>query len=211
MREYEQALYDKGLIFIAGVDEAGRGPLAGPVVAAAVVLPVEFDGTGVDDSKKLSPKKRESMAAYIKENALAYGFGIVDHEEIDRINVLEATKKAMKEAIDQADLILRSRASEVGAAETTAIEHILIDAVKLDGLKQAQTAIIKGDALSVSIAAASILAKVERDHMMVDFSSIYPGYGFEKHKGYGTKDHYEAIDKLGLCPIHRRSFLRKYA
>ncbi len=204
LREYERVLYGKGLTYIAGIDEAGRGPLAGPVVAAAVVFSRDFEDAGIKDSKKLSAKKRETMAAVIKENALAWGIGLVDHEEIDEINILEATKKAMKMALAAADADLK-RTLNSGIVR---IEHVLIDAVRLEGLDISQTAIVKGDEFCFSIAAASILAKVHRDEIMVAMAEKYPGYGFEKHKGYGTRAHYEAIWELGLCPIHRRSFTK---
>ena len=194
MKVYENGLYEKGIKYIAGIDEVGRGPLAGPVVAAAVVLPEDFDVIGVNDSKKLSEKKREELFEIIKEKAVSFAFGIVDNETIDEINILEATKKAMKEAVEGLDV---------------QPEHLLIDAVKLEALDIPQTPIIKGDEKSVSVAAASILAKVTRDRMMVEYSEIYKDYSFEKNKGYGTKAHYEGIEKAGICPIHRKSFLKK--
>ncbi len=201
MKAFENQMYSRGHKFIAGVDEVGRGPLAGPVVAAAVVLPEDFSVLGVDDSKKLSEKKREELSAQIIENALAYGFGQRDNTVIDAINILEATKLAMLDAIAQADKMLQERTGEITG-------HILIDAVKLDALEKPQTAIVKGDARSVSIAAASIIAKVKRDHMMISYSREYPGYGFEKNKGYGTKAHYQGISELGITPIHRKTFLK---
>lgn len=195
MKEYEEVLYQKGILSIAGVDEVGRGPLAGPVVAAAVILPRNFDLLGVDDSKKLSPKKREELDIRIREQATAYAIGIVDNETIDRINILEATKLAMKRALQDIEKICP-------------IEHILIDALTLKDVLLPQTGIIKGDSKSVSIAAASIIAKVARDQMMEEYHGIYPGYGFSNNKGYGTPAHYEGIKSLGICPIHRRSFLK---
>lgn len=203
MREFEEALYAKGFKFIVGVDEAGRGPLAGPVVAAAVVLPKDFDGAdlGIKDSKKLSPKKREELYQLIIKKSLAYGIGQIGHREIDEINILEATKKAMKEAINQANLML----GDIGT-----IDHVLIDAVKLEDLGVDQTSLVKGDDRSQTIGAASILAKVYRDRLMINYEKQYPGYGFDRHKGYGTKAHYEAIRELGLCDIHRRSFTKGY-
>lgn len=194
MKTYENELYDKGIKYIAGIDEVGRGPLAGPVVAAAVILPKDFNVLGVNDSKKLSEKKREELFEVIKESAVSYSFGIVDNEVIDEINILEATKKAMKLAVEGLDI---------------KPEHLLIDAVKLTDAEMEQTAIIKGDEKSVSIAAASILAKVTRDRMMVEYAEEFPFYAFERNKGYGTKAHYEGIEKAGICSIHRKTFLKK--
>ncbi|GAB1476727.1 ribonuclease HII [Bacillota bacterium] len=216
MKKYEKNLYSDGLRYIAGVDEVGRGPLAGPVVAAAVILPADFSLLGVDDSKKLSQKKREELFEGIKEEAVAYGLGCIDNEEIDRINILEATKSAMKEALRELERNLRESlgpewaelTGEKNRKKPCCIQHILIDALKLPDVPIPQTAIIGGDAVSVSIAAASILAKVTRDRMMVEYSVSYPGYAFESNKGYGTKAHYEGIKARGLCPIHRRSFCR---
>ncbi|QIB68873.1 ribonuclease HII [Aminipila butyrica] len=202
MKKYEQDLYRSGLNLVAGVDEVGRGPLAGPVVAACAVLPADFDLLGVDDSKKLSEKKREELFDQIREKAMAYGIGMADHLVIDEINILEATKKAMAEAVANADESLKKQ----GLA---GIQHLLIDALTLKEVSIPQTGIIKGDANSVSIAAASILAKVTRDRMMAEYSKIYPDYAFEKNKGYGTKAHYEGIEKAGICPIHRKTFLKK--
>jgi len=201
MREYEEALYKRGVCYIAGVDEAGRGPLAGPVVAAAVVLPIDFSVADVDDSKKLPAKKREALFELILDQALAFGIGSVDNFIIDDINILEATKLAMKAALTEAGekLLFKKKAG---------IEHALIDAVKLEGLLTPQTSIIKGDQKSVSIAAASIIAKVTRDRMMDEFHEKFPYYGFDKNKGYGTKAHYEGIEKYGICEIHRKSFLK---
>ena len=186
---------------IGGVDEVGRGPLAGPVVTACVVLPEDFDVLGVDDSKKLSLKKREELYDQILEKALAVGIGMCDNNVIDEINILEATKRAMVQSIDKADKMLQKR----GLGN---LEHILIDAVHLDGISQSQTDIIKGDATSLSIAAASIVAKVTRDRMMMAYAEEYPWYGFETNMGYGTKKHYEGIDAHGITPIHRRTFLK---
>lgn len=192
MKSYENALWDEGKLYVAGVDEVGRGPLAGPVVTAAVILPKDFSVLGVDDSKKLSPKKRDELFDLIMENAIAVSIGRREPDVIDEINILQATKAAMLDAIN--GLSVRP-------------DHVLIDAVKLDKLEIPQTSIIKGDAKSVSIAAASIIAKVTRDREMVEMDSVYPGYGFASNKGYGTKLHYEGLAKLGPCPIHRRSFL----
>lgn len=203
MRVYEEELYRNGIRLVAGVDEVGRGPLAGPVVTACVVLPADFDVLGVDDSKKLSEKKREELCEIIKEKAVALAIGIRDNRVIDDINILNATKEAMKDAVREADRQLK----DMGAP---GVEHLLIDAVKLDGVNIPQSPIVKGDAKSVSIAAASIVAKVTRDHMMRDFAVTYPGYAFESNKGYGTKAHYEGLEKYGLCPIHRRTFLKNF-
>lgn len=179
---------------MCGVDEAGRGPLAGPVVAAAVILPEDEKILFLNDSKKLSEKKREALFDEIKEKAVSYGVGIVDHERIDEINILQATYEAMRKAIDKL---------------TPAPAVCLNDAVTIPGIDLKQVPIVKGDAKSVSIAAASILAKVTRDRIMVELGEKYPEYGFEKHKGYGTKAHTEAILKYGPVPEHRRTFLKK--
>lgn len=199
----EGKLYDSGIEFIAGVDEVGRGPLAGPVYAACVVLPKDFDVIGIDDSKKLSEKKRIELDQVIRERALAYGIGIIDNDIIDEINILNATKLAMYHAIEDAndDLI-----EKMGKG----IEHILIDALELEDIDIKQTGIIKGDSKSVSIAAASIVAKVARDGYMVEQSRIYPYYSFDSNKGYGTKAHYEGLDEHGITPIHRKTFLKNY-
>lgn len=186
---------------IGGVDEVGRGPLAGPVVTACVVLPDDFDVLGVDDSKKLSLKKREELYEVILDKALAVGIGMCDNQVIDEINILEATKRAMAESIEKTDKMLQKR--DLGS-----LDHVLIDAVKLTGISQTQTNIIKGDATSLSIAAASIVAKVTRDRMMMAYAEEYPWYGFESNMGYGTKKHYEGISAHGITPIHRKSFLK---
>jgi ribonuclease HII len=196
MRELEDDLRARGARLIAGVDEVGRGPLAGPVCAAAVILPGDFDVLGVDDSKKLSEKRREALYEEITAKAVAWGIGLVDNRRIDAINILNATKEAMLAAIAEAG----------GKLKNAAIDHLLIDAVALPEAGLPYTAIVKGDERSVSIAAASIVAKVTRDRMMRNFAKVYPGYAFERNKGYGTKAHYEGIRKLGLTPIHRRSF-----
>lgn len=189
--------------FIAGVDEVGRGPLAGPVVAAAVVLPPEFDVPGIDDSKKMTEKRREAMFPIIKEKALAYGIGMVDHKRIDEINILEATKEAMIQAIENASAMLREK-------QGAEIQHVLFDAMQIPAVELPQTSVIKGDAKSLSIAAASVMAKVTRDRMMVDLAEVYPDYAFEKNKGYGTKAHYEGLEKVGPCEIHRMTFLKNF-
>ena len=201
MQVYERALRERGITYTGGVDEVGRGPLAGPVTAACVVLPADFDVLGVDDSKKLSEKKREELFDRIMEKALACGIGMCDNEVIDEINILEATKKAMAQAIDEADRQLKEK-------RMPGVEHLLIDAVALKDVDIPQTSIIKGDANSLSIAAASIIAKVTRDRLMAEYHKQYPFYGFDSNKGYGTKAHYEGIDKYGITPIHRKSFLK---
>ena len=190
MLEYENELYEKGITLIAGVDEVGLGPLIGPVVAAAVILPKGFYHPGIKDSKKLSEKKREELYKVITENALSIGVGTVSEEVIDEINIYEATKTAMKEAINSL---------------TIPPEHVLIDAMKLD-LKMPSTSIIKGDALSESIAAASIIAKVTRDHLLMKMDEEYPLYDLKNNKGYGTKKHLEALEKYGACKYHRKSY-----
>lgn len=192
-----------GCPFIAGVDEVGRGPLAGPVVTAAVVLPPDFDVPGIDDSKKLTEKKREVLFPIIKEKALAYGIGMADHKRIDEINILEATKEAMIQAVENAAAMLKENHGEE-------IQHVLFDAMKIPAVELPQTSVIKGDAQSLSIAAASVIAKVTRDHMMVEYASEYPDYAFEKNKGYGTKAHYEGLEKAGPCEIHRMTFLKNF-
>ena len=196
MYEYENDCFSKGYKMIGGIDEAGRGPLAGPVVAACCILDPSEKILGLDDSKKLSEKKREELFVTIKEKALAYAICSSTPEEIDEINILEATKKAMRNCVKEL------------AAKGQSPDILLIDAVNLSGTGLDVIPIIKGDAKSDSIAAASILAKVTRDHIMMDYDAEYPGYGFAKHKGYGTKDHYTAIREKGMTPIHRRSFLK---
>lgn len=201
MQIYERKYRSEGAAYIGGVDEVGRGPLAGPVVAACVILPEDFCVLGVDDSKKLSEKKREALYDEILSRALAWGIGQRDNQVIDRINILEATKEAMEEAVRQADRMLFEK-------QGAHLSHLLIDALTLKKIAIPQTGIVKGDAASLSIAAASIIAKVSRDRMMAEYDRIYPGYGFEKNKGYGTKAHYEGLYALGMTPIHRRSFLK---
>ncbi len=186
-----QAIAD-GYKFIAGVDEVGRGCLAGAVVAAACVLDLsKFLPEGLNDSKKLTAKRREKIAAELRQNALAFSIGQVEADEIDRINILQATKKAMRLAIE--NLPVKA-------------DFLLIDALELKEISLPQKAIIRGDAVSASIAAASIIAKVYRDNLMCELGEIYPVYGFEKHAGYGTKAHFEAIKSFGASPIHRKSF-----
>ena len=195
MWEIEQGYYDRGIRLVCGVDEAGRGPLAGPVCAAAVILPENVEIPGLNDSKKLSDKRRRELFPVIKEKAIAYAIAFADHNEIDEINILQATYLAMERAINQlpvkpeAALIDGNRAKDFGIPVET---------------------VVHGDSRSASIAAASILAKVTRDDHMLLMAEEYPGYSFEIHKGYGTKAHYEALEKLGACPIHRMSFLKKF-
>ena len=199
-----------GAKYIAGVDEVGRGPLAGPVVAACVVLPENFDVPGVDDSKKLSEKKREALYDEIMSRALAVGIGSADNWMIDEINILQATKVAMRQAVDQAERMLEERMLEEGTGtdDHPAISHILFDAMTIEEIQIPQTSIIKGDAKSLSIGAASIVAKVTRDREMREYHKLYPDYGFDSNKGYGTKAHYEGIRRCGITPIHRKSFLK---
>ena len=190
MLAYEKELYTQGIQLIAGVDEVGRGPLAGPVVAAAVILPENCKIPGLNDSKKIPKSKHKEIYEAVLQNAIAIGIGVKDNQVIDQVNIYEATKLAMMEAIGQLD---------------PQPQHLLIDAMKLD-LPISQTSIIKGDANSLSIAAASIVAKVTRDQMMEEFDREYPGYDFAQNAGYGTAKHLAGLDKLGVTPIHRRSF-----
>ena len=201
LRRPEIELMDKGYSLIAGVDEVGRGPLAGPVVAAACIFDRDVDIVGIDDSKKLSEKKREQFFDEIKDKALAYGIGEASCEVIDEINILEATKLAMKRAIDEADKMLESKGRD-------RIQIVIFDAVKINDLKKEQMSVIKGDQTYFSVAAASILAKVTRDKLMKEYDKVYPEYGFASNKGYGTKAHYEGIKKAGITEIHRKSFLK---
>ncbi len=190
MTAYEQKYAEQGYQYIAGIDEVGRGPLAGPVVAAAVILPSSFYLPGIDDSKKLTEAKRELYFEKIKEKAVAIGIGIIDNEEIDRVNIYHATKKAMLAAIE-------------GLAPKP--DFLLIDAVKLDTPYSSES-LIKGDSLSVSIAAASIIAKVTRDRLLKEYDELYPGYGFANNAGYGTKEHLDGLQKYGITSIHRKTF-----
>ena len=187
---YERKLRSEGIHLIAGVDEVGRGPLVGPVVAACVILPHKFDLEGLTDSKKLSEKKREEYYQKIIKQALAVGVGVIDEKKIDEVNIYEATKLAMKEAINHCNIIP---------------EHILIDAMKLD-IDIPTTSIIKGDLKSITISAASVIAKVVRDHMMYDLDKKYPIYDFKNNKGYPTKKHLDAIDEYGILKEHRKSY-----
>ena len=191
----ENSLYAEGYKMICGVDEAGRGPLAGPVCAAAVILPKGLELPGLNDSKKLTDKKRRELFPIIKEQAIAYGIGLASHEEIDEINILQATYLAMERAIAQ----LESKA-----------DYALIDGNRAKDFGLPVRTVVKGDSLSASIAAASVLAKVTRDDIMLEMAKEYPEYGFEVHKGYGTKRHYEALREHGHCPVHRLSFLKKF-
>ena len=190
MKEFENELYESGIKYIAGIDEVGRGTLVGPVVTAAVILPRDFYDERINDSKKLTEKKRELLYDVIMENAVSVGIGISSEDVIDEINILEATKKAMIEAVN--NLSVKP-------------EYLLIDAVKLN-IDIPQISIIKGDAKSESIAAASIVAKVTRDRMMIELDKIHPEYDFKHNKGYGTKKHIEAIEKYGIIKEHRKTF-----
>ena len=195
MWEIENGVHSEGFAVICGVDEAGRGPLAGPVCAAAVILPMDLEILGLTDSKKLTDKKRRELFPVIKEKAIAYGIGLASHEEIDQINILQATYLAMERALAQLSvkpdiaLIDGNRAKDFGIPVRT---------------------VVKGDSLSANIAAASVLAKVTRDDLMLELAQQYPAYHFEVHKGYGTKAHYEALRQHGASPIHRMTFLKKF-
>jgi ribonuclease HII len=193
LKEYEYKYISKGAKYIAGVDEVGRGPLAGAVYACAVIMPIEAIIEGIDDSKKLSPEKRERLSLEIKENAISYGIGYVDEKQIDRVNILNATYMAMKKAID--NLYVRPTV-------------VLVDAIRIPNVNIFQVPIIKGDSISFSIAAASIVAKVERDNYMNRLHNEFPVYNFSKNKGYGTQEHIDAIKKYGPCPYHRKSFIK---
>mgnify|MGYP000751615383 FL=1 len=190
MLRYEKELYQAGYRAIAGIDEVGRGPLAGPVVAAAVILPPGCKINGLNDSKKIPKKKHQDIYQAVMDKALAVGIGLMNSEIIDQVNIYEATKLAMKEAISQLE---------------PQPEHLLIDAMRLD-LPITQTSIIKGDANSLSIAAASIVAKVTRDKLMADYDKEYPGYDFAQNAGYGTKSHLQGLERHGVTPIHRKTF-----
>ncbi len=191
---YEKLAIEKGFKTICGIDEAGRGPLAGPVYAAAVILPIDLEIDGLNDSKKLTEKKREALFDVICEKAISYSIGIATEEEIDEINILNATFLAMRRAVD---------------GLSVKPDYALIDGNQHPRLSIPDETVVKGDGKSMSIAAASILAKVSRDRFMLQIAEKYPEYCFEKHKGYGTKLHYEMIEKYGVAPIHRRSFLKK--
>lgn len=193
--EIEESHFREGIRLICGVDEAGRGPLAGPVCAAAVILPPHIELPGLNDSKKMTDKRRRELYPVIKDRALAYGIGFASHEEIDRINILQATYLAMERAVAQLEV---------------KPELLLIDGNRAKDFGIPVQTVVKGDSLSASIAAASILAKVTRDDWMLEAARTYPDYAFEIHKGYGTKAHYEALRQNGPCPIHRMTFLKKF-
>ena len=192
---FEKELRKNGYRLIGGIDEVGRGPLAGPVVTAAVILPEDCAIAGINDSKKLTAGKREELSAQIKEKAVAYSFGSASPVEIDEINILQATYRAMRRAIE--GLKIKP-------------DFLLADAVTIPGIEIPQKGIVHGDAKSITIGAASIIAKVERDAMMSEYEKVFGGYGFERNKGYGSAEHISALKKLGPCPIHRRSFLKNF-
>jgi len=194
MLDYEKKYYDDGLILVAGVDEAGRGPLAGPVCVASVIMPTSPIIDGINDSKKLSEKKREKLYDEIINTAISYHIELIDNNIIDDINILNATKLGMKKCIENMDVIP---------------QIAIIDAVKID-TEIVTDSVVRGDALSYNVAAASILAKVTRDRLMCEMDEKYPEYGFKKHKGYGTKAHIEALKTHGKCPIHRNTFIGNF-
>jgi len=191
MYDIERDLIKKGYTLVAGVDEAGRGPLAGPVVAAAVILALDTQIIGLNDSKKISEKKRERIYEDIKSNAIAFAYDVIDVQYIDAHNISNATKMAMKNAINKLPV---------------KPEYVLVDALKIPEIDIPQESIIHGDSICACIAAASIIAKVERDKIMQEYDRLYPQYGFNKNKGYGTKEHISSIKKYGFCPIHRKSY-----
>lgn len=193
MLQYEQNLQQQGCVYIAGIDEAGRGPLAGPVVVAGVIMPLDDIIEGVNDSKKLSEKKRDKLFDLIMQKAIDVQVAVIDHQQIDQLNILNATKLGMMQCIN-------------GFVN---VDHVLIDAVKLETAVPT-TSIIHGDALSYSIAAASIVAKVTRDRLMVEYDKQYPQYNFAKHKGYGTKEHVALLQQHGPCAIHRKTFIKNF-
>ena len=197
LKQIEEEIYNKEDVkYICGIDEAGRGPLAGPVVVASVIMPKDSMIEGVNDSKKVSEKKREKLYEEITNTAIAWGVGIIDQREIDEINILNATKKGLTNSLKELEI---------------KPDLILVDALtNIDTLGIPYRSIIKGDAKSYSIAAASIIAKVTRDRIMRQWDELYPEYGFEKHKGYGTKMHIDAIKKYGPCPLHRKSFIKNF-
>ncbi len=192
---YERELNEAGYGRICGVDEVGRGPLAGPVVCAAVIMPLDDIIEGVDDSKKLTAKKRETLSEIIREKAVAYAICAVEPQVIDEINILEATKLCMKRAVESLEL---------------PPDYVITDGNMTLDINFPQRSIVKGDSLSYTIGAASIVAKVYRDNLMKEYAEIYPAYAFERNKGYGTKLHIEGIKKAGLCPVHRRSFTKRW-
>ncbi len=196
LKEIETKIYQGGVKYICGIDEAGRGPLAGPVVVASCIMPEESFIDGVNDSKKISEKKRERVYEEIIKEAISYGVGIIDENKIDEINILQATKMGLTNSIKELEIVPNI---------------ILVDALRnIDTCNIPYRSIIKGDATCYSIAAASIIAKVTRDRIMLKYDEMYPEYGFATHKGYGTAKHIEAIKKYGLCPIHRRSFVKNF-
>lgn len=196
LKEYEEELYKKGLKYIAGIDEAGRGPLAGPVIVGAVIMKPDSMIEGVNDSKKISEKKREILYEKIIKEAIAWGVGIVNQQEIDEINILNATKKALTMAIQ--NLSIKP-------------DQIIVDALEnINTLKIPYTSVIKGDAKIYSVSVASIIAKVTRDRIMREYDTVYPQYGFAGHKGYGTAKHIQAIKEYGPCPLHRRTFIKNF-
>ncbi len=195
MWEIERQIYTKGYTMVCGIDEAGRGPLAGPVCASAVILPQGLEIPGLNDSKKLTDKKRRELFPVIQEKAIAFGIGLASHEEIDEINILQATFLAMERALDQ----IRDQ-----------VDFALIDGNREKDFGLPVMTVVKGDSLSANIAAASVLAKVTRDDIMELYAEQYPQYGFEIHKGYGTKAHYQALTEFGPSPIHRMTFLKKF-
>lgn len=196
LKEIEQNLYKKGINYICGIDEAGRGPLAGPVVVASVIMPKDSMIEGVNDSKKISESKREKLYEKIIEEAISYGVGIIDQKEIDEINILNATKKGLTASLKELSI---------------KPDIILVDALTgIDTLQIPYQSIIKGDAKAYSISAASIIAKVTRDRIMRKYDEIYPQYQFAKHKGYGTAAHITSIKEYGICPIHRLSFVKNF-
>lgn len=206
IQKIERELYQKGVKSICGIDEAGRGPLAGPVVVASVVMPEGSMIEGVNDSKKVSEKKREKLYEQIIEEAVAYGVGIIDQNEIDRINILNATKEGLTLCIKELEKNLKEKNRGIEKPEI-----ILVDALtKIDTDHIPYQSIIKGDAKSYSIAAASIIAKVTRDRIMRQWDEVYPEYGFAKHKGYGTAMHISAIKQYGICPLHRKTFVKNF-
>lgn len=200
LKKYEENLYNEGLKYICGIDEAGRGPLAGPVVIGAVVMPRESKLEFMNDSKKVTAKRRDILYDEIVSSAIAYGVGIISQEEIDEINILNATKKGLHVALGQVIEKLNTKP-----------DIVLVDALReIDTYGITYESIIKGDATCYSISAASIIAKVTRDRIMEEWDKIYPMYGFSKHKGYGTKAHIEAIKRYGPCPLHRKSFIKNF-
>ena len=206
LQKIEKNLYSQGIKSICGIDEAGRGPLAGPVVVACVIMPEDSMIEGVNDSKKVSEKKREMIYEKIIEEAIAYGVAIIDQNEIDKVNILNATKEGVNICIKELEKDLKQKNRNIDKPEI-----ILVDALtKIDTDGISYRSIIKGDAKSYSIAAASIIAKVTRDRIMRQWDEVYPQYGFEKHKGYGTAMHINAIEQYGLCPLHRKSFTKKF-